>query len=370
MKKVLFFSTLESVPWGGSEQMWYEMAKRLLVQGHHVITNTLEWENHPDPLAELQEQGGVLTFRPNIHLPRTLGNAASNKLKSYKWKTEVLDFNPDVVFISQGGAYDNALLQNGNWLRQLNKPMYVMSQYMNEYEYMSIQRRSFFRDFMPAAEKVLFVSKRNYKNAQRTIAQTISNAQVIKNPIKLKDTTEKYPETKKVKIAVVARLEHDVKGFDLIMETFSQSQWQNRDFEVNIYGSGIHEEYIRELIKYHNLEDKVILKGFESNVVNIWNQNQILLLPSRGEGTPLSLLEASYCKRPAVVTDVGGNAEVVDDGVSGFVAAAPVVSCVSEAMERAWEERDHWEEMGLAAKNKVDKLYQTDAVDEAISLFM
>src|SRR5437763_3000966 len=45
------------------------------------------------------------------------------------------------------------------------------------------------------------------------------------------------------------------------------------------------------------------------------------------------------CARPAIVTNVGGNAELLEDGRSGFVAPAPTIKHLNEAMERAWDRR-------------------------------
>jgi glycosyltransferase involved in cell wall biosynthesis len=50
------------------------------------------------------------------------------------------------------------------------------------------------------------------------------------------------------------------------------------------------------------------------------------------------------------VTDVAGNTELLEDGISGFVAAAPTVQHLDDAMERAWEQRARWQEMGLAGR--------------------
>ena len=57
------------------------------------------------------------------------------------------------------------------------------------------------------------------------------------------------------------------------------------------------------------------------------------MLPSRFEGLPLALVEAMLCPRPAVVTNVAGNTEVIEDGETGFVAAAPTAGHLDEAME-------------------------------------
>lgn len=365
-KRIYIFSTLEITPWGGSEQLWADAALKLLQQGHMVMTNTMDWKEIPEKLQEIKAAGGITTFRPNMHISGNFTEKVRNKIKAYRWCNAALGFDPDVILISEGGGFDNALLQNGEWLMSLGKPVYVMSQFMHEYEYISQHRRRFFTDYFGRAEKIFFVSNRNKLVAERALATHLPNAEVIRNPIKIHTTTGAFPESDIYKIAVVARLESDIKGYDLLFETFSQPQWEGRNHRVHIYGSGPHEEYIKDLVAFYQLEERIIFKGFTKDIKQVWDENHILLLPSRGEGTPLSLLEAGYCKRAAVVTDVGGNAEIVTEGVNGFVAEAPVAGCVANAMERAWQQRDKWELMGLAAKEKIDTLYAKDAVDDFI----
>ncbi len=365
-KRIYIFSTLEIVPWGGSEQLWSDAALKLLGGGHKVMTNTIEWKESPEKLQQIKAAGGITTFRPNIHTSGRITDKVKNRMKAFSWRNAALGFDPDIILISEGGAFDNAILQHGEWLMSLGKPVYIMSQFLLEYEYMPTQRRQFFIDYFRRAEKIFFVSNRNRQVAERTMASRMQNAEVIRNPIKIQNTTGAFPESDIYKIAVVARLEADIKGYDLLFETFSQPQWKDRNYRVHVYGSGPHEEYIKDLATFYQLEEKIIFKGFIKDVKEVWDENHILLLPSRGEGTPLSLLEANYCKRAAVVTDVGGNAEIVTEGVNGFVAEAAVTSCVANAMERAWQQRDKWEIMGLAAKEKIDTLYAKDAVDDFI----
>jgi glycosyltransferase involved in cell wall biosynthesis len=86
----------------------------------------------------------------------------------------------------------------------------------------------------------------------------------------------------------------------------------------------------------------------------------MLVLPSRYEGRPLSLIEAMWCGRPAVVTDVGGNAELCMDGETGFVAQAPNVPAFSNALEKAWERRTEWQKLGEASRARAERLVPKD----------
>ena len=90
----------------------------------------------------------------------------------------------------------------------------------------------------------------------------------------------------------------------------------------------------------------------------------MLVLPSRAEGLPLALVEAMLCARPAVVTDVGGNAELCVDGETGFVAAAPAVSLLEQTLERAWNHRHEWQSMGTAARTRAERLIPIDPIGD------
>jgi glycosyltransferase involved in cell wall biosynthesis len=96
--------------------------------------------------------------------------------------------------------------------------------------------------------------------------------------------------------------------------------------------------------------------GHVDDPAKIWQVNHGLLIASRNEGLPIVLVEAMQAGRMAVVTDVAGNTELVEDGVTGFVAKAPTVELLDDAMERAWQNRGRWREMGVRAKGKVAQI--------------
>lgn len=69
------------------------------------------------------------------------------------------------------------------------------------------------------------------------------------------------------------------------------------------------------------------------------------------------------CGRIAVLTAVGGNAEVVDDNETGFVATGPSVHEFDLALERAWQRRDEWEQIGCLAANRIRDLIPKDPIE-------
>lgn len=364
MKKVFFFSTLESVTWGGSEQLWSDVVMHIQNKGHDIITNTIFWPDTPPVLKKIEQLGGKLTVRPNTHISAGTVYKLKNKINALKWKNQVRSFNPDIILISAGGAFDNAILQHGEWLLSLNKPIFIVCQYLLEYEYMEPERRTFFTNFFKQTSHIFFVSERNKEVAEKTLATNFNNASIIRNPIKITEAPTSYPTEEIYYMAVVARLELPVKGFDILADVLSQPQWQKRNLHINIYGTGLHESFIKQLFSHCELNDIVTFHGYTEDVKSIWDKNHIMLLPSRGEGTPLSLLEAGFCKRAAIVTDVGGNAEIIVNGLNGFVADAPVVKCLAETMEHAWQKRTEWKQMGYNAREVIDKLYDKNPVEE------
>jgi glycosyltransferase involved in cell wall biosynthesis len=135
-----------------------------------------------------------------------------------------------------------------------------------------------------------------------------------------------------------------------LFEVLAEQAWQDRQWRLSIVGAGPDLDYLRTLVKHFHLTQRVTFTGYLSDLNAVWSNHHLLVMASRSEGTPLSLVEAMLCARPAVVTDVGGNAEWIEESQNGFVAEAASTRSFGAALERAWNTRLQWQEMGASAR--------------------
>jgi glycosyltransferase involved in cell wall biosynthesis len=110
--------------------------------------------------------------------------------------------------------------------------------------------------------------------------------------------------------------------------------------------------------------DNARFHGHVDDVTAIWNSHHALVLPSRAEGLPLVLVEAMLAGRVTVVSKAGGIAEVVDDGVTGFLMAGQDEDGLDAAMERAWQARANWKVIGAAAALSIRQQVPADPPSE------
>ncbi len=186
-------------------------------------------------------------------------------------------------------------------------------------------RQSFIR-----AQRVFFVSKHNREVTEERIGQKLSNAEVVWNPFNVEYQAElAWPalDEGRFRLACVARLWMRDKGQDILLKVLAQEKWRNRPVDVHFYGLGMNAIGLDEMAKMLGLTH-VYFRGFEPDVTEIWRQNHMLILPSRAEGLPLALVEAMLCGRPSIVTNTGGNVEVLDDEEAGFLARAATVEAI------------------------------------------
>lgn len=101
-----------------------------------------------------------------------------------------------------------------------------------------------------------------------------------------------------------------------------------------ICGGGSLESEIRGQVQACGLAEHVRFLGVRRDIPNVMNAADGFVLSSYLEGLPMVLLQASSVGMPIVTTNVGGNPEVVIDGVNGFVTPPKDDRALANAMLR------------------------------------
>lgn len=360
--KLGIVSLMTSVPWGGSEELWAAAAREALGRGWPVESLLPEWPAIPDKVAALVDCGMKLKRWPKFD-PKLTARIA-NKLRGNTMIGLVQTCDADVLLISLGSAWDIAGYPHlCDHLRKSKRPYMLVVQHNHETPLRDWTRERIDGVFEKAAS-VVFVSERNQRSAERQLASPIPNAIVLQNPVNLA-SLEPVLRTACgfAALACVARLEVWAKGQDVLLEALAAPQWKQRDWRLTLVGEGPDREYLAKLAAMYGLADRVIFAGQQKDMRAVWAGQEMLVLPSRSEGTPLALVEAQIAGRPAVVTDVGDSARWVAEGETGFVADAATAVSFEKALNRAWERRTEWSTMGdLAHKRTAARIDRTPGV--------
>lgn len=352
--KIGILSTCEKYSWAGTEEVWYQFAKHALTKGHQVVLGAHELVCGSTQVTELAAKGlDVAARKPRSPIRLYL-------LKENFWPEMTLLQSCDVVLINSGSLFDALNLPWINrFVRRLSNQavkLIFFCHFCAESLPATDHSQVAIQEFVECIDSWVFVSEHNRQLAQRQLALNFKNSSVVMNGPRLNlDEPLPWPSGSTT-FGCVARLETRWKGHDVLLKCLSGPHWQARDWKLNIYGSGPDEAYIRRLIDHFELQDRVQMPGYVRDIEQVWSECHAMVLASHGEGTPLAVLEAMMCGRPTFTTDVGGNLEILEPEVSGFIADCATPRSFGQTLERAWASRDHWQQMGIASYEKAKEL--------------
>ena len=364
--RIAFISGMGGIPWGGSEVLWSQAALRLRAAGHAVFASVVSWPETPAPIRDLRHAGIAVNERKWVaaSLPRkVLAGILHRPPKHPGWDAgwrQVVAFQPDLVCLSDGGV--SCCLEWSNRCQAAAIPYVQVSQANAEQFWPDDALAPVLLAAHARACKTYFVSHGNLTLLEAQLAAQLPNAEVVRNPFNVSwQARPAWPLADGIfKLACVARLEAGVKGQDLLFQVLALDKWRARPLRVTLFGSGPNAVGLQRLAALYRLGERVHFAGQVADVEQIWQNHHALVLPSRYEGLPLAIVEAMLCGRLAIVTDVAGNKELLQDNVTGFVAAAPSVPLLDEAMERAWHRRADWQAIGHAAAVAIRKQVPAD----------
>lgn len=156
-----------------------------------------------------------------------------------------------------------------------------------------------------------------------------------------------------------------VKGHDIFIRSAAKVLSQFPDASFSIAGEVLEPDYFAELqalVGELNLSGRFHFSGGITNLREHLAAADIFVLPSRSEGFSNAIVEAMAASLPVVATDVGGNAEAVQDGVSGIIVPSEDVAALSAAILHLLSDAPKARQMGLEGKRLASERFTTDAM--------
>jgi N-acetyl-alpha-D-glucosaminyl L-malate synthase BshA len=129
-----------------------------------------------------------------------------------------------------------------------------------------------------------------------------------------------------------------------------------------LVGDGPDRISVERLVKRLGLEEHVMLTGFRSDVANLLNCSDVVVLSSETESAPLTLLEGMSSGLPVIATRVGGIPEIVDDGVNGFLVQSKNPEAIAERILDLNADPELRSRLGDAARARVLERYTAEKV--------
>jgi len=106
---------------------------------------------------------------------------------------------------------------------------------------------------------------------------------------------------------------------DLIQAVSFLSNSIKSELVIDVYGTGIYKRHLENLVHELGLENNFNFIGSVPNLFEIYCEYDYLLQPTHMECFSLAILESLSANVPVITTPVGGNEEVISNGVNGFI---------------------------------------------------
>jgi glycosyltransferase involved in cell wall biosynthesis len=355
--RIAIISTVGDCSWAGSEEMWKLFATEALRRGHFVAAALQTPIAQSEELAEFRALGGVVfAYNPlNRYTSRTVSRGLYSRFRRLKW------WHPDIVCTSGHPAIPYRDRDIYHLLNAHTGPRVFIIQGNADWFISGQAERDGLRALYRSARRIICVSRNNAELLQRQLTSNLPIT-ILPNPIRKRlERPLPWPsDSKQVRFATVGRYETFGKCQDGVLQALAIPEWKERNWRLDLFGSGSDERYIHDVIRYFGLEDRVRLCGYERDFTKIWMDHHLHILISRAEGLALALIESMFCGRPAVVTRTGGNHELLRDNEDGFVSAGEDPEIIRQTLERAWSNRERWPEMGKAAFQRANEWIPSD----------
>jgi len=155
-----------------------------------------------------------------------------------------------------------------------------------------------------------------------------------------------------IRIGIVARLAPE-KDHQTLLQAIKIMATADVMFHLDIIGDGVLRSKLEKTVAEFGISSHVSFLGMKHDVHYLLKNLDVFVLSSTTEGISLTLLEAMATGLPVVATNVGGNPEVVIDGVTGYIVPAQAPLEMAEKLLLLLNDCSMRRQMGARGRERV-----------------
>lgn len=146
-----------------------------------------------------------------------------------------------------------------------------------------------------------------------------------------------------------------VKGAPILLDALAALHPRHQNIHLTFVGDGPERPELEAKTAALGLSNAVTFAGFRSQgeVADYLAKTDVFALPSFAEGLPVVLMEALASRVPVVTTRIAGIAELVEDGVNGYLVPPGDIDSLVDRLERLLEDPEARTRMGDAGRQAV-----------------
>ena len=327
---------------GGIETMLVNIANGQLQRGHSV--NVLV-------INDMESTQIVSGFAPVVNIIRLRRHPGSkNPMPVFRLNFELMKLRADVVHF-----------------HGLNQPRLVLSP-LRKHSVTTLHTICHEEDirYLSTNQHIAAISNNVASDLQQRTGRTST---LVLNGIDCSKISvrDDRPFGHPLRMVQVGRLNHAVKGQDIIIRALAEVDGTTIDF----IGDGPSRAELEQMARQLNVADRVRFLGSrtQAEVFSLLPQYDLLLQPSRIEGFGLTVAEAMAARVPVAVSDLDPLVEVVDNGRCGHIFTTDDSHSVADCIRRIAAEGYRLQMVSNAAQ-RVASLYSIDStIDAYLSLY-
>ncbi|HEY3787244.1 MAG TPA: glycosyltransferase [Urbifossiella sp.] len=163
---------------------------------------------------------------------------------------------------------------------------------------------------------------------------------------------------------------HPVKDQATLLRGFALAAPALPDVDLLMVGDGPLRSELEDLARELRIHHRVNFLGIRSDIAELMRTAEVFALTSLSEAASLTLLEAMASGLPAVVTDVGGNGEIIRQEREGLLFPRGDATGCATAFRRLFQDPEWAAELGATGRNRIGKHYRLKrTVDRYFDLY-